>query len=60
MIKLWIPVASLTIGFLAAAILYINQFTDYSPDTAANKNILIVILGPKKAVKGPCFSMTAM
>lgn len=55
-----VVVASLPIGFLAAAILYINQFTDYSPDKAANKNTLIVILGPKRAVKGYYFLLLAV
>lgn len=55
-----VVIASLPIGFLAAAILYINQFTDYSPDKAANKNTLIVILGPKRAVKGYYFLLLAV
>jgi 1,4-dihydroxy-2-naphthoate octaprenyltransferase len=50
-----VVVASLPIGFLAAGILYINQFTDYEPDQAAGKETLIVKLGPQRAVKGYFF-----
>lgn len=55
-----VVVASIPIGFLAAAILYINQFSDYKPDKEANKNTLIVILGPKRAVKGYFLLMAAV
>lgn len=58
--SLEVVVASIPIGFLAAAILYINQFSDYKPDKEANKNTLIVILGPKRAVKGYFLLMTAV
>lgn len=47
--------ASLPIGFLVAAILYINEFPDYEADKAAGKNHLIVLLGPKKALPGYYF-----
>jgi len=43
---------SLPIGFLVAAILYINQFPDYDADKAVNKKHLVVRLGKKKAVYG--------
>jgi 1,4-dihydroxy-2-naphthoate octaprenyltransferase len=43
---------SLPLGLLSAAILYINQFSDYEPDKAAGKQTLIVKLGPEKAVRG--------
>jgi 1,4-dihydroxy-2-naphthoate octaprenyltransferase len=45
-------VASLPIGLLIAAILYINQFSDYEADKAANKANLIVKMGPQRALKG--------
>ncbi len=44
--------ASVPVGLLVAAILYINQFSDYEPDKAANKANLIVRVGPRRAVKG--------
>ncbi len=43
---------SLPVGFLVAAILYINQFPDYDADKAVNKKHLVVRLGKKKAVYG--------
>ncbi len=43
---------SMPVGFLIAAILYINQFPDYLTDKAAKKNNLVVIIGPEKAIKG--------
>jgi 1,4-dihydroxy-2-naphthoate octaprenyltransferase len=43
---------SLPIGFLVAAILYINQFPDYDADKAVGKKHLVVRLGKKKAVYG--------
>ena len=43
---------SLPIGFLVAAILYINQFPDYDADKAVNKKHLVVRLGKRKAVYG--------
>jgi 1,4-dihydroxy-2-naphthoate octaprenyltransferase len=50
---------SLPIGFLVAAILYINQFPDYDADKAVNKRHLVVILGKKKAVYGYYFLISA-
>jgi len=44
--------ASLPVGFLIAAVLYINQFPDYEADKAAGKANLVVKLGPQRAVKG--------
>ncbi len=46
---------SLPIGFLVAAILYINQFPDYEADKAVNKRHLVVILGKRRAVYGYYF-----
>ncbi|MGB7063184.1 MAG: 1,4-dihydroxy-2-naphthoate octaprenyltransferase [Candidatus Zixiibacteriota bacterium] len=43
---------SLPIGFLVAAILYINQFPDYEADKAVDKKHLVVRLGKRKAVYG--------
>ena len=43
---------SLPIGFLVAAILYINQFPDYDADKAVGKKHLVVRLGKKRAVYG--------
>ncbi len=50
---------SLPIGFLVAAILYINQFPDYEADKAVNKRHLVVILGKRKAVYGYYFLICA-
>ncbi len=43
---------SLPIGFLVAAILYINQFPDYEADKAVDKKHLVVRLGKRRAVYG--------
>ncbi len=45
-------VASLPVGFLIAAVLYINQFPDYDADREVGKAHLVVRLGKEKAVKG--------
>ncbi|HEX7401365.1 MAG TPA: 1,4-dihydroxy-2-naphthoate octaprenyltransferase [candidate division Zixibacteria bacterium] len=50
---------SLPIGFLVAAILYINQFPDYDADKAVNKKHLVVRLGKRKAVYGYYFLIAA-
>jgi len=50
---------SLPIGFLVAAILYINQFPDYEADKAVGKRHLVVILGKRKAVYGYYFLISA-
>ena len=44
--------ASIPVGLLGAAILWINQFPDYEADRAAGKNTLVVRLGRKRAVWG--------
>ena len=41
--------AGIPIGFLVAAIVYINEFPDYDGDKATGKNTLIVVFGPQKA-----------
>jgi 1,4-dihydroxy-2-naphthoate octaprenyltransferase len=50
---------SLPIGFLVAAILYINQFPDYDADKAVGKKHLVVRLGKKKAIYGYCLLILA-
>lgn len=50
---------SLPIGFLVAAILYINQFPDYEADKAVNKRHWVVRLGKKNAVYGYYFLISA-
>jgi 1,4-dihydroxy-2-naphthoate octaprenyltransferase len=44
--------ASLPLGFLITAVLYINQFPDYFTDKMTKKNTLVVIMGRGKAIKG--------
>jgi len=51
--------ASPPIAILIAAVLYINEFPDYAADKLAGKNQLIVIFGPKNAVKGYLLLLTA-
>lgn len=40
------------IGFLVAAIVYVNEFPDHNSDKATGKNTLIVVFGPEKARAG--------
>ena len=51
--------ASVPIGFLMAAVLYINEFPDYYADKSTNKNTLVVILGRQKAIKGYYFLLVS-
>jgi len=44
--------ASIPMGILIAAVLYINEFADYEPDKLSGKNTLVVIMGPDRAIKG--------
>lgn len=44
--------ASVPVGLLIAAVLYINEFPDYDADRQVNKKTLIVILGPERARYG--------
>jgi len=44
--------ASVPVGLLIAAVLYINEFPDYEADRQVNKKTLIVLLGPKRARYG--------
>ena len=44
-------IASIPIGILVAAILYVNEVPDYEADKSAGKRHLIVMLGKEKAVK---------
>ena len=47
--------AGIPIGFLVAAIVYVNQFPDHDGDKATGKNNLVVVFGPKKARIGYVF-----
>ena len=44
--------AGIPIGFLVAAIVYMNEFPDHDSDKATGKNTLIVVFGPEKARAG--------
>jgi len=44
--------AGIPLGFLIAAVVYINEFPDYDSDKATGKNTLIVVFGPEKARVG--------
>ncbi len=48
-VEAWPILLSLPIGFLAVAILYVNQFPDFQADKASGKRNWVVRLGPKKA-----------
>jgi len=45
-------VASIPIGLLITAVLYINQFPNEHADKTAKKNTFVVIIGRQKAIKG--------
>lgn len=45
-------VASIPVGLLITAVLYVNQFPDYEADRAVHKNHWVVRLGPERAVAG--------
>lgn len=44
--------AGIPIGFLIAAVVYMNEFPDHDSDKATGKNTLIVVFGPEKARAG--------
>ncbi|NIT36200.1 MAG: 1,4-dihydroxy-2-naphthoate octaprenyltransferase [candidate division Zixibacteria bacterium] len=44
--------ASVPVGLLIAAVLYVNEFPDYEADKQVNKKTLIVIFGPERARYG--------
>ena len=44
--------ASLPMGFLIAAVLWINEFPDYDADHKAGKHTMVVVQGPRYAVAG--------
>jgi 1,4-dihydroxy-2-naphthoate octaprenyltransferase len=44
--------ASIPVGLLIAAVLYINEFPDFEADSAVGKRTLVVALGRKRAVWG--------
>lgn len=49
----WEPVvAAFPVGFLIAAVLYINEFQDARADAAVGKNQIVARLGRKRAVAG--------
>ncbi|MCL6449875.1 MAG: 1,4-dihydroxy-2-naphthoate octaprenyltransferase [Acetobacteraceae bacterium] len=51
----WTPVlASLPVGFLITAVLYINQFPDVEPDRGTGKDNWVVRLGTARAFWGYC------
>ena len=41
--------AGIPLGFLIAAVVYINEFPDHDSDKVTGKNTLIVVFGPEKA-----------
>ncbi len=45
-------VASMPVGLLIAAVLYINELPDHDADKAAGKKTIIVIMGKEKAARG--------
>lgn len=49
----WIAIiASIPAALLIIAVIYINEFPDYSADKSVNKNTLVVRIGREKAVVG--------
>ena len=44
--------AGIPIGFLIAAVVYVNEFPDHDSDKATGKNTLIVVFGPERARVG--------
>ena len=44
--------AGVPLGFLIAAVVYINEFPDHDSDKVTGKNTLIVVFGPEKARVG--------
>ncbi len=44
--------AGIPLGFLIAAVVYINEFPDHDSDKETGKNTLIVVFGPEKARVG--------
>jgi len=43
---------SVPVGLLITAVLYINQFPDYTPDKLSEKRTLVVKIGRERALKG--------
>ena len=46
--------AGIPIGFLVAAIVFVNQFPDHDGDKATGKNNLVVVFGPRKSKDRIC------
>lgn len=44
--------ASIAVGCLGAALIWVNEFPDYEADRAVGKNTLVVVLGRERAVWG--------
>ena len=44
--------AGIPLGFLIAAVVYVNEFPDHDSDKKTGKNTLIVVFGPEKARVG--------
>ena len=44
--------AGIPLGFLIAAVVYINEFPDHDSDKATGKNTLVVVFGPERARAG--------
>ncbi|MBI2862566.1 MAG: 1,4-dihydroxy-2-naphthoate octaprenyltransferase [Chloroflexi bacterium] len=56
----WVPIlASIPVGLLIAAVLYINEFPDYAADAATGKRTLVVRLGRARAAVGYIAVMAA-
>ena len=56
----WLPViAAIPVSLLIAAVLYINEFPDYTADKQVGKKTLVVRLGREKAVTLSAAIMTA-
>ena len=51
--------ASVPMGLLGAALIWINEFPDYAADRAVGKNTLVVLLGRERAVWGYAALLTA-
>lgn len=56
----WVPViASIPLGILIAAVLWVNEIPDYAADKAVGKNHMVVLLGKERAAKGYLMLLSA-
>jgi 1,4-dihydroxy-2-naphthoate octaprenyltransferase len=53
-------VASIPIAILISAVLYINEFPDYTADKAVGKRTMVVLLGKERAALGYAGMMTSV